>query len=111
MVFALVFFVGSAGAPAFDFINVAIGEASFVEEGSIGLFDGEVESPKVTPVLITGSGLGGFVDDTEVKVVGIGAGHAGELVGPVGKGFIKSAHAAIDSCPRTCAGIEGESVP
>ena len=105
---SLVFFVSVA---AFDLVDVSRREIPFVEEGAIGLFDRQVKSPQVAAILIRGGGFERFIDHAKVKVVGIRAGHAGDLIGLEGQCLVEARHTTVHGGPGTCIGIDVELVP
>ena len=93
---ALFFFITSA---AFDFVDVAIGKVTLVEEGAVGMFHGKVEAPEVSLILAGTAGFGGGIDDPEGKVVGSRTWQSGHAIESHCRCLVESGHAAVDSAP------------
>ena len=101
----LVLFVGAAGHA----VDVSIGEIALVEKGAIGIFDQRVKPPEVARVLIFGRLLRA-VDDAELHVTALRAGHARDFVRAKRKRLVEPGHASIALHPRTRARVHRERI-
>ena len=88
---ALVLFVSAA---ALDLVDVSVSQSVFIEEASIGMLDGLIESPKITVVLVGGR-FHRVIDDPEVDVMSVGAGDACQLIESVRNHLVDTCDASL----------------
>ena len=104
-------FRGEMLLPGLGAVGVAVGEAAFSQKRAVGVLHHHVEAPEVAVVLALGAGLVRAADDAPVDPVGVGAGHAREVIRAEGNGLVHAGHAAIDLHPRAGAAAQVQVVP
>ncbi len=75
-------------------VDVSVSQSVFIEEASIGMLDGLIESPKITVVLVGGR-FHRVIDDPEVDVMSVGAGDACQLIESVRNHLVDTCDASL----------------